>query len=140
LIFDNEWLTPIGKGNKQRLIPLGKLAKENLQAWVREAVPDRTENGLPDFERSWQKMSAWVPGRSFTAYRASGQACHAQYVPAFFATLAWKQNGSSCTSRTFRARQRDDDSNFIPMWIQNSLAKNIIIFTPGKTIKTLSKN
>jgi integrase/recombinase XerD len=37
--FDNEWLTPIGKGNKQRLIPLGKLAKENLQAWVREGRP-----------------------------------------------------------------------------------------------------
>lgn len=37
--FDNDWLTPIGKGNKQRLVPLGKMAKENLLAWIREGRP-----------------------------------------------------------------------------------------------------
>jgi integrase/recombinase XerD len=39
LDFDNEWITPVGKGNKQRLIPLGNFAKENLQRWVREGRP-----------------------------------------------------------------------------------------------------
>lgn len=32
--FDNGWMTPIGKGNKQRLVPLGGKAKENLLAWI----------------------------------------------------------------------------------------------------------
>jgi integrase/recombinase XerD len=39
LDLDNEWLTPIGKGNKQRLIPLGSKAKENLRAWIEEGRP-----------------------------------------------------------------------------------------------------
>ena len=37
--LDNEWLTPIGKGNKQRLVPLGSKAKENLRAWIEDARP-----------------------------------------------------------------------------------------------------
>ena len=32
--FENEWITPIGKGNKQRLVPLGSRAKNNLKIWV----------------------------------------------------------------------------------------------------------
>ena len=39
LDLDNEWLTPIGKGNKQRLVPLGSKAKENLRAWIEEGRP-----------------------------------------------------------------------------------------------------
>lgn len=37
--LDNEWLTPIGKGNKQRLIPLGSKAKENLREWIERGRP-----------------------------------------------------------------------------------------------------
>lgn len=32
--FENDWLTPIGKGNKQRLVPLGASAKQNLLEWI----------------------------------------------------------------------------------------------------------
>ncbi len=39
LDLDNEWLTPIGKGNKQRLIPLGSKAKENLREWIERGRP-----------------------------------------------------------------------------------------------------
>ncbi|MCF0222052.1 MAG: tyrosine recombinase [Fibrobacter sp.] len=39
LDLDNEWLTPIGKGNKQRLIPLGAKAKENLRQWIEGGRP-----------------------------------------------------------------------------------------------------
>ena len=42
LDLDNEWLMPIGKGNKQRLIPLGAKAKENLKAWIKDE-----EHGRP---------------------------------------------------------------------------------------------
>lgn len=37
--LENEWLTPIGKGNKQRLIPLGSKAKENLKQWIELGRP-----------------------------------------------------------------------------------------------------
>ncbi|MCF0224859.1 MAG: tyrosine recombinase [Fibrobacter sp.] len=39
LDIDNEWLTPIGKGNKQRLVPLGENAKKNLSLWILEGRP-----------------------------------------------------------------------------------------------------
>lgn len=32
--FENGWMTPIGKGNKQRLVPLGDKAKVNLLQWI----------------------------------------------------------------------------------------------------------
>ena len=37
--LENEWLLPIGKGNKQRLVPLGSKAKENLRAWIDDGRP-----------------------------------------------------------------------------------------------------
>mgnify|MGYP002682026278 CR=1 FL=1 len=39
LDLENEWLTPVGKGNKQRLVPLGSKAKMNLQKWIKAGRP-----------------------------------------------------------------------------------------------------
>ena len=42
LDLENEWLTPIGKGNKQRLVPLGSKAKETCAPGLRRAAPSPT--------------------------------------------------------------------------------------------------
>ncbi|MDR2581247.1 MAG: tyrosine-type recombinase/integrase [Fibromonadaceae bacterium] len=35
--LDNGWITPVGKGNKQRLVPLSGKAKQSLELYVRDA-------------------------------------------------------------------------------------------------------
>ncbi len=63
LDLDNEWLTPIGKGNKQRLIPLGTKAKENLREWIERSRPlthPSTDNVILNSRgKPMSRMGAW---------------------------------------------------------------------------------
>lgn len=63
LDLDNEWLTPIGKGNKQRLIPLGSQAKENLKEWIEVGRPlthPATDNIILNRNgKPMSRMGAW---------------------------------------------------------------------------------
>lgn len=63
LDLDNEWLTPIGKGNKQRLIPLGSKAKENLREWIERGRPlthPATDNVILNAHgKPMSRMGAW---------------------------------------------------------------------------------
>ncbi|PWJ69969.1 MULTISPECIES: tyrosine recombinase [unclassified Fibrobacter] len=63
LDLDNEWLTPIGKGNKQRLIPLGSKAKENLKEWIEVGRPlthPSTDNVILNSRGNpMSRMGAW---------------------------------------------------------------------------------
>lgn len=63
LDLDNEWLTPIGKGNKQRLIPLGSKAKENLKEWIERGRPlthPTTDNVILNSRgKPMSRMGAW---------------------------------------------------------------------------------
>ena len=63
LDLDNEWLMPIGKGNKQRLIPLGSKAKENLREWIERGRPlthPETDNViLNSHGKPMSRMGAW---------------------------------------------------------------------------------
>ena len=63
LDFENEWLTPIGKGNKQRLIPLGSKAKDNLKAWIELGRPlthPTTDNVILNAHgKPMSRMGAW---------------------------------------------------------------------------------
>ncbi len=72
LDLDNEWLTPIGKGNKQRLIPLGSKAKENLRAWIQEGRPlthPTTDNIILNKNgKPMSRMGAWKIVQQHTAH------------------------------------------------------------------------
>ena len=61
--LENEWLMPIGKGNKQRLVPLGSKAKENLRAWIEEGRPlthPTTDNIILNAHgKPMTRMGAW---------------------------------------------------------------------------------
>lgn len=63
LDLDNEWLTPIGKGNKQRLIPLGSKAKDNLREWIERGRPlthPETDNVILNAHgKPMSRMGAW---------------------------------------------------------------------------------
>lgn len=63
LDLDNEWLIPIGKGNKQRLIPLGSRAKENLREWIERGRPlthPSTDNVILNSRgKPMSRMGAW---------------------------------------------------------------------------------
>lgn len=70
--FENEWLTPIGKGNKQRLVPLGAKAKENLKAWISEGrqltKPKSDCIILNNRGKPMSRMGAWKIINAFTAH------------------------------------------------------------------------
>lgn len=75
LDLDNEWLTPIGKGNKQRLIPLGAKAKENLKAWIKDEEHGRpstnptTDNIILNAKgKPMSRMGAWKIVQQHTAH------------------------------------------------------------------------
>lgn len=72
LDLDNEWLTPIGKGNKQRLIPLGSKAKENLREWIecgRPLTHPCTDNViLNNHGKPMSRMGAWKIVQQHTAH------------------------------------------------------------------------
>lgn len=70
--FDNEWITPIGKGNKQRLVPLGHKAKENLKRWIsgkRLALSPKSDTViLNSHGRKMTRMGAWKLIQKFTLH------------------------------------------------------------------------
>ena len=72
LDLDNEWLTPIGKGNKQRLVPLGSKAKENLKAWIELGRPlthPTTDNIILNSRgKPMTRMGAWKIVQLHTAH------------------------------------------------------------------------
>ncbi|MCQ2055290.1 MAG: tyrosine recombinase [Fibrobacter sp.] len=72
LDLDNEWLTPIGKGNKQRLIPLGSKAKENLREWIecgRPLTHPCIDNViLNNHGKPMSRMGAWKIVQQHTAH------------------------------------------------------------------------
>ncbi len=72
LDLENEWLTPIGKGNKQRLVPLGSKAKENLRAWIEEGRPltnPTTDNIILNSRgKPMTRMGAWKIVQQHTAH------------------------------------------------------------------------
>lgn len=72
LDLDNEWLMPIGKGNKQRLIPLGSKAKENLREWIecgRPLTHPETDNViLNNRGKPMSRMGAWKIVQQHTAH------------------------------------------------------------------------
>ncbi len=75
LDLDNEWLMPIGKGNKQRLIPLGSKAKENLKAWIKDEEHGRpstnptTDNIILNSRgKPMSRMGAWKIVQQHTAH------------------------------------------------------------------------
>ncbi len=72
LDLNNDWLTPVGKGNKQRLIPLGSKAKENLKAWIEEGRPlthPTTDNIILNKNgKPMSRMGAWKIVQQHTAH------------------------------------------------------------------------
>ena len=75
LDLDNDWLTPVGKGNKQRLIPLGAKAKENLKAWIKDEEHGRpstnptTDNIILNAKgKPMSRMGAWKIVQQHTAH------------------------------------------------------------------------
>ena len=80
LDLDNEWLTPIGKGNKQRLVPLGSKAKENLKAWIEEGRPlthPTTDNIILNSRgKPMTRMGAWKIVQQHTAHLTKNVSPH----------------------------------------------------------------
>ena len=80
LDLDNEWLTPIGKGNKQRLVPLGSKAKENLRVWIEEGRPlthPTTDNIILNSRgKPMTRMGAWKIVQQHTAHLAKQVSPH----------------------------------------------------------------
>ena len=80
LDLDNEWLTPIGKGNKQRLVPLGSKAKENLRAWIEDGRPlthPTTDNIILNSRgKPMTRMGAWKIVQLHTAHLAKQVSPH----------------------------------------------------------------
>lgn len=70
--FDNEWIKPIGKGNKQRLVPLGEKAKKNLLRWVKEARPGFSPKAetviLNAHGKTMTRMGAWKLLQKYTVH------------------------------------------------------------------------
>ena len=80
LDLGNEWLTPIGKGNKQRLVPLGSKAKENLRAWIEDGRPlthPTTDNIILNSRgKPMTRMGAWKIVQLHTAHLAKQVSPH----------------------------------------------------------------
>ncbi|MDD7300006.1 MULTISPECIES: tyrosine-type recombinase/integrase [Fibrobacter] len=70
--FDNEWITPIGKGNKQRLIPLGSQAKDNIKRWMngpRLRFQSKANTVILNSRgKKMSRMGAWKIIQNFTSH------------------------------------------------------------------------
>jgi len=70
--LEKEWITPVGKGNKQRLVPLYGKAKENLKTWIdvwRQKFKPKTDTVLLNFHgRKLSRIGAWKIIQSRTAF------------------------------------------------------------------------
>jgi integrase/recombinase XerD len=70
--LDNGWITPVGKGNKQRLVPLYGKAKQNLETWIKEwrqKLKPRTDTILLNFHgKKLSRVGAWKIIQNRTAF------------------------------------------------------------------------
>jgi len=70
--LDNGWLTPVGKGNKQRLVPLSGKAKANLEAWLkiwRQQLKPKTDTVILNFHgKKLTRVGAWKIIQMRTAF------------------------------------------------------------------------
>ncbi|MDR1831032.1 MAG: tyrosine-type recombinase/integrase [Candidatus Fibromonas sp.] len=70
--LDNGWLTPVGKGNKQRLVPLAGKAKENLELWIKEwrqMLKPKTDTVILNFHgKKLSRIGAWKIIQARTAF------------------------------------------------------------------------
>jgi integrase/recombinase XerD len=70
--LDNGWLTPVGKGNKQRLVPLAGKAKENLEFWLKEwrqKFKPKTDTVILNFHgKKLSRVGAWKIIQARTAF------------------------------------------------------------------------
>jgi integrase/recombinase XerD len=70
--LDNGWLTPVGKGNKQRLVPLAGKAKENLEIWLkkwRQEFKPKTDTVILNFHgKKLSRVGAWKIIQARTAF------------------------------------------------------------------------
>ncbi|MCL2283021.1 MAG: tyrosine-type recombinase/integrase [Fibromonadales bacterium] len=70
--LDNGWITPVGKGNKQRLVPLAGKAKENLELWIKEwrqAFKPKTDTVILNFHgKKLSRVGAWKIIQAHTAF------------------------------------------------------------------------
>jgi len=70
--LDNGWLTPVGKGNKQRLVPLAGKAKENLELWIKEwrqEFKPKTDTVILNFHgKKLSRVGAWKIIQARTAF------------------------------------------------------------------------
>jgi integrase/recombinase XerD len=64
--FEDRWLTPVGKGNKQRLVPLGEQAAQNLRIYIDTERQTLGPNGplcdcilLNHSGKQMSRMGAW---------------------------------------------------------------------------------
>jgi integrase/recombinase XerD len=70
--LDNGWITPVGKGNKQRLVPLSGKAKKNIEIYIKDArqqFKPRIDTLILNFHgRSLSRVGAWKIIRDCTAF------------------------------------------------------------------------
>jgi integrase/recombinase XerD len=70
--LDNGWITPVGKGNKQRLVPLYGKAKQNLEMWIKECrqkLKPKIDTVLLNFHgRKLSRVGAWKIIQNRTAF------------------------------------------------------------------------
>jgi len=61
--LDKGWITPVGKGNKQRLVPLSGKAKENIEAYLKDdrlQLKPKIDTLLLNFHgRKLSRVGAW---------------------------------------------------------------------------------
>jgi len=70
--LDNGWLIPVGKGNKQRLVPIASKAKENLEIWIKEwrrKLKPKTDTVILNFHgKKLSRVGAWKIIQARTAF------------------------------------------------------------------------
>jgi integrase/recombinase XerD len=70
--LDNGWITPVGKGNKQRLVPLYGKAKQNLETWLKEwrqRLKPKADTVILNFHgKKLSRIGAWKIIQSRTAF------------------------------------------------------------------------
>jgi integrase/recombinase XerD len=70
--LDNGWITPVGKGNKQRLVPLSGKAKRNIEFYIKDARQEfkpKIDTLLLNFHgRKLSRVGAWKIIRERTAF------------------------------------------------------------------------
>ncbi|MDR0516962.1 MAG: tyrosine recombinase [Fibromonadaceae bacterium] len=70
--LDNGWITPVGKGNKQRLVPLSGKAKQNIELYIKNArrqLKPKIDTLVLNFHgRKLSRVGAWKIIRQRTSF------------------------------------------------------------------------